>query len=332
MEGDLRYKPALDGLRAFAVLGVICAHTKLILPGGGRGVDVFFVLSGYLITTILMREPPLRDFYIRRVRRLLPALALFLAAYLLLAPFILPRDNPWREAILSLLYTMNWSLAFDYRSSGVAHTWSLSIEEQFYLLWPIVLIGLRKTSIPLWWLAAGWLVFTVLRITWPDARASYYITPFHATGLIVGAMAALRLPDPRFGWLALIALLLSYVLPPLPGWGWGRALTIPVVEIATVFLISALLQPSKLTAMFSWPPLVWIGLVSYGIYLWHLPFAQLTRDDYWWSLPFTLVGSIALAAISYYAVEVRFRHGPLTSREGGGGNSEPGIRSIAGNA
>lgn len=298
----LKYRPSLDGLRALAVLGVIFAHCRLIV-GGGHGVDVFFVLSGYLITGILMRGPPLAEFYIRRARRLLPALVVFLIAYVLTAPLLFPADNAGREALLALFYSNNWSMALDFRESGLAHTWSLSAEEQFYFLWPLALPLLLRSSVPLYWLGAIWLFLTVLRVAVLDAHLAYYA--IRMTGLIVGAMVALKLPPSRFGWPALIAILFVFLF----GEGWRGAWAIPLTEIGTAFLISALLQPSRMASAFAWRPLAWIGLISYGIYLWHWPIAYLTRE-HWWSLPVTLAGSISLAALSYYWIEARFRRQP----------------------
>lgn len=297
----MKYQPSLDGVRALAVIAVVMGHTHVI-NGGGRGVDVFFVLSGFLITSILLKQPPLADFYLRRARRLLPALFVFILAYVCVGPFLLPHDDHPREALWALSYAQNWSMVFHYRESGLAHTWSLSIEEQFYLLWPFVLLALRKSSVPLLWLGAMWFAFTLLRDTFPNPIAGYYVTALHATGLIAGAALAFgRLPS-RFGWPALLAILLCFALGGSRRGVWD----IPLIEISTAFLISALLKPSALTSAFAWKPVAWVGLISYGVYLWHWPIAYATRD-YWWSLPVTLAGSLSLAALSYYLIELPFR-------------------------
>jgi peptidoglycan/LPS O-acetylase OafA/YrhL len=296
--------PALDGLRALAVMGVLFAHTWTApFSGGGRGVDVFFVLSGFLITSILLKRPPIAEFYVRRARRLLPALIAFLAAYLLLAPVLLPDDDAPREALFALFYSNNWSMALGYRQSGLGHTWSLSIEEQFYLLWPLLLIALKRVQSPLLWLGMAWIVLTLMRDILPDPRQAYYITPLHATGLIIGAMVAFRMPPANRGWLALGAIILAFML----GRGSTQAMwSIPLTEIATAFLISALLQPSPLSNAFAWKPVAWLGLISYGIYLWHWPVALLTRG-HWWSFPATLALSVSIAALSFYSIEAYFR-------------------------
>lgn len=295
----MKYQPSLDGLRALAVIAVLLAHCNApFVGGGGRGVDVFFVLSGYLITSILMREPSLADFYMRRVRRLLPALFTFLAAYLLFGGLILPRDNRPRETLFALSYVQNWSMAFDYRQSGLGHTWSLAIEEQFYLAWPFVLRLLKRTTIPLYWLGASWMLLTALRIVSPH-DLGYYATPLHATGLIAGAMVAFRHPSSRFGYpaLALLAAVFAF------GKGWHGIWAISAAEIGTALLIPALLHSSRLQSAFSSPAAVYVGLISYGVYLWHWPLALAFREHW----PVVLVASLTLASLSYFFVEMPFR-------------------------
>src|SRR5437764_8189485 len=162
----LTYRPALDGLRGVAIIGVFAHHARVpFLAGGFIGVDVFFVLSGFLITALLLQEAEetrrisLRAFYIRRALRLLPALAVLLGA-LLLVPraFGMMRTDAALVSTVSALYASNWVRAFGVLDlEVVSHTWSLSIEEQFYLLWPPVVsvavaLGLRL----------GWLVLVVV--------------------------------------------------------------------------------------------------------------------------------------------------------------------------
>lgn len=299
----MKHEPALDGLRALAVIGVVLAHTGAGVIGGGRGVDVFFVLSGFLITRILMQGPALFDFWGRRVRRLIPALLVLLFAYLAVGQALFPNENHPKEALLTLLYSNNWSLAFDPRHIALGHTWSLAIEEQFYLVWPFVVPLLLKAKQPVAWLVLLWLLFALSRQLAPGADIPYYATPFHATGLIAGAIVAFRLPPASLGWLGLGAIAVSFFVGG-PGHG---AEAIPLTEIGTALLIPALLQPSRLQSAFAWKPAAWIGLVSYGIYLWHWPIAMLAEGR-WYSAPVTLVASVVLAALSYYLVEQRFRY------------------------
>src|SRR5689334_20249276 len=167
----IRYLPALDGLRAFAVAGVICYHGSLSWAGGGfLGVDAFFVLSGFLITTLLLREwrssthgtewnavgrIDLKGFWTRRARRLLPALLLVLAAVAIYAVLVAAPDELHTirgDGIASLFYVANWRFIFNGQSyfaqfgapSPLKHFWSLAIEEQFYLLWPLIVYGILR--------------------------------------------------------------------------------------------------------------------------------------------------------------------------------------------
>ena len=143
----MAYQPALDGVRALAILAVLLFHAKVPgVPGGFVGVDVFFVLSGFLITTILAGEHrrcgriDLPGFYRRRLRRLYPALIVFLCAYLLTAGLLFPRVAPekhGRDALLALFYLADYGRALDMPLSVLNHTWSLAVEAQFYLLWPL---------------------------------------------------------------------------------------------------------------------------------------------------------------------------------------------------
>src|SRR5690554_4146704 len=162
MTARLRYLPALDGLRAFAVAGVLCYHGGLAWAQGGfLGVDLFFVLSGFLITTLLLREHEDRGaialgaFWIRRARRLLPALGLLIVLVILYALFVAAPDELRTirgDALATLGYVANWRFiatddsyfALFQAPSPLRHVWSLAIEEQFYLLWPLIVYGVLR--------------------------------------------------------------------------------------------------------------------------------------------------------------------------------------------
>ena len=135
---SLHRNHALDGLRAVALLMVIATHCDGFLIGGFYGVDVFFVLSGYLITGIVLQRPPLGDFYLSRVGRLTPALLAMISAYVLIAPFLDPSHfgHAWRDALYALTYATDYSPSLPTEINPVGHTWSLAIEGQFYLVWP----------------------------------------------------------------------------------------------------------------------------------------------------------------------------------------------------
>jgi peptidoglycan/LPS O-acetylase OafA/YrhL len=186
MSTTLRYRPALDGVRAIAVLAVIVYHLNTHLPGGFLGVDVFFVLSGYLITTLLLRELAatgsvrLSQFWARRARRLLPAVLLLLAVVAIVVARSAPLSTlaARRDDMLStLLYVANWHFIASDQSyftiytgaSPLRHMWSLAIEEQFYLLWPLLLLGAWRLfggsrRLLLWLIGAGIAVSTLAMV------------------------------------------------------------------------------------------------------------------------------------------------------------------------
>jgi peptidoglycan/LPS O-acetylase OafA/YrhL len=320
-------QPELDGLRALAVLAVLAWHGWTPhVSGGSLGVDVFFVLSGYLITRMLADEIAakgridLPDFAARRLRRLGPALFIVLAAYVAFGP---PAAERWRDVAYAGLYLTNVTEALAPRDSPLVHTWSLAAEVQFYLLLPFALPWLirrspqRGAAI----LLAAWLAISLARLGWIHAGGSrgvaYYAPVFHCTGLLLGAALALRPPSIRVGWAGLAVVVGAIVLVDTRR-GAGFAYAIPLVELATAV---ALVNPPRFLAA---PALTTLGAISYGIYLWHLPIRWAIRHAtgvYAW-LPVnvaTLVLSATLAAASYLVVEQRFaasrarRPAPITA-------------------
>jgi len=208
----------MDGLRAIAVLGVVLYHLDLPwLPGGFLGVDVFFVLSGFLITTLVLEEIErtgrlsLRSFYLRRARRLLPALFLLLAVMSLLAVVVLPEElgELRRDVVSALLYVSNWTYVFSDQSYFEAvgrppllqHLWSLAVEEQFYLVWPAVVAAamvagrrrVRRIAFCCALLSASWMATLAVLNGYPvpnDPSRAYFGTDTHAIGLLLGASVA----------------------------------------------------------------------------------------------------------------------------------------------
>lgn len=296
----LGYQPALDGIRAFAVLIVLAGHFKLpLFEYGALGVDIFFALSGFLITTLLCEEwlrngsIRLGQFYLRRVLRLYPALLLMLLA----VGFI----TPAREYILSsLTYTTNWVIALKIRplSLELGHTWTLAIEEQYYLLWPPLLIYLLKRFpprrvilVPLAIAALSW----VLRIvSWNTLHEFWRYnagTDTHADGLLLGSALGLAtvfglLPKGEKAKIVLraaTALLLAVML-------WATV-AIPQPEeffvyfgvtgvaVTTLLVVSQLvIFPSRAwRRLLEFPLLVKIGTISYGLYLWQVPVIVLLK-------------------------------------------------------
>jgi peptidoglycan/LPS O-acetylase OafA/YrhL len=330
----MNYKPAVDGIRAVAVLMVIGFHSSTPGAAGGYlGVDVFFVLSGFLITTLLLDELEntgnlnLGQFYLRRFLRLTPALLLMLSAYLILAPLAWPKiamRTDVRDVLISTLYLSDYASAFWSLPRYLRHTWSLSVEQHFYLLWPLLLLVLTKRfnrSQLAIALGALYVVFTGWRI-YCDMHGdagymhSYYRFDTRLSGLTVGSlMAALvgnfnRLAAPRLANLAAMA---GLAVIALCSWRFHVESTaamifgIAAVELSTLALIyvAVNVEGSFVQRALAHPLPTFIGKMSYGIYLWHYPIFVYLSDRYpWYEI---LIGggmiSLLLATASYYSIE-----------------------------
>ena len=341
---------ALDGLRGVAVLAVLLFHTAgAPLAGGYLGVDIFFVLSGFLIAGILLdswartQSLELKTFWLRRARRLAPALLLLLLA-LSLARLAVPQTavDLWRADILAALsYTTNWFLIFTgsayFEAFGVAsplmHTWSLAIEEQFYLGFALVLLLLlprvrgRQLELVLVVAAIGSAVWMAIAAGWDEAWA-YFSTGTRVQALLVGAVLALFVRrsagkwwSPQagrgrgtLGWVATGALVVCLVVPDAQAFMFHGGFLLVAVLVAGI--IWSALAPGRLAGVLSWRPLVGVGVISYGVYLWHWPlFLMLGTND-----PATgILGqawafflTVAVAAASYVLVERPVRQGRFT--------------------
>jgi peptidoglycan/LPS O-acetylase OafA/YrhL len=353
-EFELRYNPALDGLRGVAILLVILSHAHVpLFDGAFFGVDIFFVLSGFLITSLLFMEWRASGqldywrFYRRRFYRLMPALLLFLAVYALLAPYLWPDlTDVYSDVLWSAFYLADYGISFFDHPGTLLHMWSLSVEEHFYLLWPLVLaLCLRRTRLggrqggSTWkLLAAMWVATTLWRAYWVTQEQDFYVIFFRfdtrASGLLAGALlAAVLMEKPtlvealstRMHYL----LWLPLMVPVLMELGWDdyEALLwgMTVVECAAVVLLVAVLpsttpQNSMVAAMLSTPALVKLGRLSYGVYLWHYPVVRYLRAEFPWPVVVVLgmAISIGLAALSYYSVErwaLRRRDGLVREEE-----------------
>lgn len=345
----------VQGLRVVAVLLVVLFHLwPDAVTGGFVGVDVFFVISGYLITAHLLRHPPatgrdLATFWARRIRRLLPASLLVLALTLVAARLVAP-PLTWaataREAVAAALYVENWSLAssaVDYLAADAAptpvqHFWSLSVEEQFYLVWPVLVLaafaaarlravrpsGRAVATGAMAAVALGSLAWSV-HLTDVDPARAYFVTPvraweFAAGGLV--AVAAVR-PGPRaravLAWGGLAAVLvagLAYTgATPFP----GSAALLPVLGTAAVIVAGAGTGAGAgadgavpLRRLWRLPGVQWLGGASYSVYLWHWPLVVLA--PYVAGGPLgdgakvaVLALTLALSALSKPFVEDRFR-------------------------
>ncbi|MBI1886000.1 MAG: acetyltransferase [Chloroflexi bacterium] len=351
----LPYLPGIDGLRALAVLAVLVYHAdRNWLPGGFLGVEVFFVISGYLITSILLSEWrehggfSLRAFWLGRARRLLPALFFMTLVVLAFAVLFLPGEvaRLRSDTAAAAGYATNWYLIFDHQSyfesfgrpSLLRHLWSLAVEEQFYLVWPVLLaLGLRYLRprgvllALLLGAAASATAMALLYRPGADPSRIYYGTDTRAAALLIGAaLAFLWAPGQvtlrgRAGAAAadaagLIGLaVLAYLHFRLGEsdrllYQGGFAMT----ALATALVIAAAVQPEgRAGRVLGVLPLKWVGLRSYAIYLWHWPVFLLTRPqvdvplDGVSLLALRLAITVALAEVSYHLVEVPVRTGVL---------------------
>lgn len=328
----------LDGLRGISVLIIMVFHTHpLWISGGFIGVDVFFVLSGFLITTLLLQERKqygrifFLSFYLRRLLRLAPALLLMLSilvpAYWLFTPAERALSYS-KEAAFALTYTSNWAVALDlYPMSHLRHTWSLAIEEQFYLIWPLLLTLICRTVQQKYRIGVCvliWLTLVLLRVWLAEQGAAidrlYCGLDTRADALILGAITAFWYTGQLHQNKTLARRLSAvFFLPATLTLGWFLYNTnylyrelyywqMPVIQLcaAVVILHLTCARAGAARAFFQIPPLLYLGKISYGVYLWHVPVLLLVID---YKLPghFMLIcvvtGAMAAASASYYLVE-----------------------------
>jgi peptidoglycan/LPS O-acetylase OafA/YrhL len=351
------FRPDIEGLRAVAILLVVAYHVGLpFVSGGFVGVDVFFVISGFLITGLVLREMQTTgtvsvvSFYARRAKRLLPASAVVLV-FVVIASFVVvskvDRTQVGLDVMAASLFAANWSFglsAVDYFSAGipspVLHFWSLSVEEQFYLVWPWLLllltiparrlgrslvppllIGLAVVAVPsLWWSiqqtesAAGWAYISSLTRAWELAVGGglAMLVPFLAR--MPRAVAAM------LGWAGLLAIVwaaLTYdELTPFP----GSAALVPVLGTAALVAAGTRLPDAGASRLMAARPMVHIGGLSYSWYLWHWP--PLVLAAVWLGvdelpLPTALLIAVltyGMAILSKRYVEEPFHHSPVLRR------------------
>jgi peptidoglycan/LPS O-acetylase OafA/YrhL len=349
--------PALDGLRALAVTAVLLYHADLAwIPGGFLGVEIFFVISGYLITLLLVTEHEqygrisLKNFWFRRARRLLPAVyVLLLAVSLTVVLFVREQAAHTRgDVIAGLTYTTNWYLIGTgqsyFESFGrppmLQHLWSLAVEEQFYLAWPLIMVALlmlckrrpERMAVPMLVMVAVSTVLMAVLYNAADPSRSYFGTDTRAGGLILGATFALFWRPGFLGRGAVAAKGKVLDLVGLAGLGALALIMATVADqdavlyrggfllvgVCTLACIAMATHPRSLVAkVLSFAPIVWVGTRSYAIYLWHWPVFVLTRPgvDVPWSPGPTLVVRLVLtgvlAELSYRLVENPIRRGAV---------------------
>ena len=356
-EYRLGYRADIEGLRAIAILLVVACHATVPgLAGGFVGVDVFYVLSGYLITGLLVQEirttGELRfaGFYARRLRRLMPALLLMLAVTCVFGRLLLaPADQPEQAsaAASAALWVSNFHFAFSnmgYFAPGpetnlFLHTWSLGVEEQFYLVWPLLVVivmgaweGAKRAPDARrlkWLFGAIFVISFALSLYWTRhaPHLAFYMMPSRGWQFALGALVFLMVgspqcqPDasvparrwlPLLGWLGLAAILLAAFTingsMPYPGL---RAL-LPTCGAALVLAAGARGASSGVGRILSWRPMQAIGRVSYSWYLWHWPVlllgAVLLDATNGWIRLALVVFSLLLATLSYRYFETPIRH------------------------
>ena len=351
------FHPEIQGLRAVAVLLVVLFHLwPNALSGGYVGVDVFFVISGYLITAHLYREAAttgtvsLRRFWARRIRRLLPASLLVLAVSALATVLFLPA-TVWtqtaRQIAASALYVQNWALAadaVDYMAKDnvptlAQHYWSLSVEEQFYAFWPVLIVGLvvlagrsasRHTAATRTTLIIGLGTVGVISLAWSvlatanSQPTAYFVTPTRVWEFVAGALVTLIVVSREhservrgaLGWLGLVAIVTAAVLfderSLFPGW----IALLPVLGTVAVIVAGTTRSPYAPARWLSLRPMTFVGDISYSVYLWHWPLiivvpyvtgADLQTVD----KVGILVGTILLAWLSKVFVEDPMRTKPI---------------------
>jgi len=343
---NLGYRPELDGLRGISILLVYLHHLYYpLMPGGFFGVDIFFVLSGFLITSLLVEEwnrkfsISLKDFYIRRVLRLMPALFLLILITGGFALILLDKRRAietYQGIWLTLSYASNWLYAFGYFSASnpLGITWSLAIEEQFYLTWPLLLgLALRFKLRHRWILYILALAIVIIPLhrkilveQGVNVLRVYYASDTRADALLIGCFVGLLVSwnllshHKRFEIcmksLAAVAVIFFGYMVGTASWTdlmlyqYG-GYTLVSLSIAIPLIVLIVWPPKAALLVLNFAPLVWIGRISYGLYLWHWPVREFIYQKKIIpasavQLVMAVVLSLLLTTLSYYFVEKPF--------------------------
>lgn len=334
------YRPEIDGLRAFAVVAVIINHfNKDVLPSGYLGVDIFFIISGFVITSSLAGRPTknfsdlLLGFYIRRIKRLVPALVLFVLTTSVLICLFNPEPavslDVGKKALFGFSNITLYRSATDYFAASselnvFTHTWSLGVEEQFYFLFPFLVWssgygrltskGSRNLLCVIGALSVASLIAFVYLCRQTHQPIAYFLMPTRFWELGAGCLLFLGLKNSngffrgiqRIPPLLVTAGIVGVLFTPLQ---FAVPATVAVVALTTV-LITCLCSGTAGYDLFTCKPVVYVGLISYSLYLWHwgvLSLSRWTIGIHWWSVPFQVALMLLLSTASYRYIETPFR-------------------------
>ena len=334
-----RYRPEIDGLRAFAVVAVIINHfNKEILPGGYLGVDIFFVISGFVITSSLYQRPSknfkdfISGFYERRVKRLVPALSIFVLIMTITICLFDPEPNETLKTGLTSLFGLSNLYLFKYSTDYFAqstalnvftHTWSLGVEEQFYILFPFLIwfsgFG-RQTkngARNLFLMVAALTIASLIGFVYLypiNQPAAYFLMPTRFWEMAAGCLLFIGFQKrksieqflEKVPPLLLLALIIGVMFLPM---SWATTSTVTVVALSSI-LIASLKKGTASYEFFTNSRVVYIGLISYSLYLWHwgvLSISRWTIGIHWWSFPFQIALMFSLAIFSYRWIETPLR-------------------------
>lgn len=344
---QMKYLPEIDGLRAVSVIAVLLYHLGVTwIPGGFTGVDVFFVISGFLITTIIRDDIQrgtfsFAKFYARRIRRIFPALVAVLLATALMGYFVLAPGDYASQGRSAIAAAASVSNVYFYFNTGyfdnsaetlpLLHTWSLGVEEQFYIILPIFLILLSKSRLQQY---LGPILLAVMGVSFAasawrvgvDQKSAFYLVHYRAWELGAGAILAFipswRAKAPQ--WLAQLATLVGLglvgysIFSPHPVQSFPGIGALPAT-VGAALLLAFSGRKGLVNRTLSLPPMVFIGKISYSLYLWHWPLIAYWRHYTSWAplsqgeQIFIGVSAVAAGWVSWRFIETPFRHGTATN-------------------